>query len=1239
MICSTCGLDNPEERADCAGCGACLTGDGKSSDPGPPTRAGDKTMPIAGQQDAADGAGDRTVGLPDASGGGQDSAGDPSSRERGAPEGTAGWSMPPPSIEAQTLGAGQSTLPTGVVLAGRYEIVTLLGEGGMGAVYRAQDRELERPVALKVIRPELATQPSILQRFKQELILARAVTHSNVVRIFDLGTSDGIKFITMEFVEGRDLKSLILEGRRFSPDEATEIVRQICLALKAAHDAGIVHRDLKPHNIMMDAAGQAKVMDFGVARSMETTGLTQTGQMIGTPDYMSPEQAKGEPADVRSDLFSLGIILYELLVGQVPYQAETPFGALLKRTQEPAVPPAKTQRDVPEYLNDIVVKCLQIDRELRYQSAQEILEDIEARRRPEMPSPLALLRHRLRRVQPVTLALSLALIVVVLATATFLLTGNRPGPAAEEAQAEAVEIEPVSLAILPFRNSTGDPEVAWLQSSLAEMLRSDIGQSARLRTVTSDRVHQILSDLKIDPSANLDPATIRRLADHGNAQLVLSGQYSKIGEQIRIDATLHDLDRQRSAAVKTAAANEAELLTAIGQLAQSVRENMDLSADAIRELEEASFAPSSASIDALRSYNDGLQLQHQGNYVEALDAFEAAVESDSQFALAHAKLAQVFADLGRDGEGQQASRTAMELSEGLPDFERYLIRASHAMVLNDHEQAIAAYERLAERAPADPQIQFNLAGLYEQTGELDQARDRLEKVLRNDPNYVDALYALGRVSIRGGNPQQALEPLNRALSLAVQAGNEDGRGRVLHAVGIAYKRLGRLDEALRNYRDSLEIRRKLDQKSGVAAGLAEVANVQLALGNLDEAHSSLDEALGLRREIGDRAGIGISLLGLGDFHLDLGQYDDALRHYKDALRIHRELGDGRSEALCLNNIGVVYLDRGEFGDALTNLEQALLLREKTSNPYELGETLFNLGETSSALGRYDQALDYYLRALEQMRASQDHIGVAATQHGIGIILGRQGRFRASLESLEDAAAELEQSGDRGYWRAVVSARHGAALGAAGRLDESRAVLDGAAKLAEDLQNRSVLAQIESFRGWNDYYEGRLVQAAARFDAALSHASAADDRRARMMPSLGLARVALAGGRADEAAALLEPLLREANDLGLMYDAAESSVLLAEALLERGDRQGARDRLLAALTDLERSQLRLLLARCRQLLGRIEVADGNPESAARHHAQARRILDEIRDEAGDEDPFRRRDLESMAAELGAAGGDG
>ena len=281
------------------------------------------------------------------------------------------------SAASEARPADASTLlEPGVVLGERYEILKRLGEGGMGAVYKARDRELERLVALKVIRPELAGNPEILRRFKQELILARQVTHKNVIRIFDLGMADGRKFITMDYVEGRDLKSVLVERGKLPPEEAVPIIQQVCRGLEAAHTEGVVHRDLKPQNIMVDAAGRVWVMDFGLARSMETAGITRTGALMGTPDYMSPEQARGEKVDARSDLFSLGIIFYELLTGRLPFQADTLMATLLKRVQEKAIPPAVLNPAIPPHINRVVMKCLEADVSKRYQAIGEILADL-----------------------------------------------------------------------------------------------------------------------------------------------------------------------------------------------------------------------------------------------------------------------------------------------------------------------------------------------------------------------------------------------------------------------------------------------------------------------------------------------------------------------------------------------------------------------------------------------------------------------------------------------------------------------------------------------------------------------------------------------------------------------------------------------------------------------------------------------------------------------------------------------
>src|SRR5437588_3905868 len=264
------------------------------------------------------------------------------------------------------------------VLGQRYEILELLGQGGMGAVYKARDREVDQLVALKVIRPDLASNPAIIERFKQELILARQVTHRNVIRIYDLAEADGVKFITMEFVAGEDLRALAHEKGKLTPQEAVEVMRQVCQALDAAHSVGVIHRDLKPQNIMRDKTGRVLVMDFGLARTLEGSGMTQTGALVGTMEYMSPEQALGKDLDQRSDLFAAGLILYELLTANMPYTADSALASLIKRTQERAAPVSDHDPAIPHTLTSVVGKCLERDAKARYQTANEIIAALES---------------------------------------------------------------------------------------------------------------------------------------------------------------------------------------------------------------------------------------------------------------------------------------------------------------------------------------------------------------------------------------------------------------------------------------------------------------------------------------------------------------------------------------------------------------------------------------------------------------------------------------------------------------------------------------------------------------------------------------------------------------------------------------------------------------------------------------------------------------------------------------------
>ncbi len=265
----------------------------------------------------------------------------------------------------------------GSLFAGRYEVQALIGEGGMGKVYTARDRELDKIIALKTIRSDGGGDPDAVARFKQELLLARKVSHRNVVRIFDLGESEGVKFFTMEFIEGQSLKALIRKRGRVPAAETVGICREVLAALQEAHAQGIIHRDLKPQNIMVDKSGMAHLMDFGIARQVDATGMTATGTTLGTPDYMSPEQVRGEKAGEPSDIFSFGVILYEMLTGDVPYHADSPISKIVMRlTVKPRAPHELTP-DIPKYLEAVVQKCMEVDLALRYKNVAEILADLD----------------------------------------------------------------------------------------------------------------------------------------------------------------------------------------------------------------------------------------------------------------------------------------------------------------------------------------------------------------------------------------------------------------------------------------------------------------------------------------------------------------------------------------------------------------------------------------------------------------------------------------------------------------------------------------------------------------------------------------------------------------------------------------------------------------------------------------------------------------------------------------------
>ena len=689
MPCAQCGTAAAPVDGRCPECGA-AAGQPEATRFGTPVAAGPGTLVAPGAS---------SPGMPTLLGDARDAATIPPSR--------------PTSGAAEQPAAQTNPLQEGQEFGSRYHIIRLLGTGGMGSVYQAWDKELEVAVAIKVIRPEAVADQTaakeIEKRFKRELLLARQVTHRNVVRIHDFGEVDGIKYITMPYVQGSDLASLLAREGRMAVPRALSIARQVASGLVAAHEANVVHRDLKPANIMIDADDHALIMDFGIARSTAgETGFTMTaaGAVIGTLAYMAPEQAKGEVVDQRADVYAFGLILRDMLLGSryggshdgvrgadVPDEglAGADAGARrhhpgAARCARDAVPAAGTGGPLSDQRRP--ARGPRARGRGRARRAGFTAGHRRARR-DQAGAPAGGWSGRSRRPRFCSWWLPPAY------GAWRWYSASRRRPAREGRPGLRCR-----LAVLPFRNASGDPALDSLGTSLSEVLATDLGETAQIRAIPSVRLREVLRDLRIDPNASLSPADLARIADFASAKTILWGQYVKFGEEIRIDATLQDLAQQKTTPLKATAANQAGLLAAVGQLAGSVQQALAAgSSDVLNELKASAWRPSTQSFEALRLYNDGLNLSRDGNHQEAAKRFEAAVAEDANFALAYSALAETYGTLGYDAKAQQQSRRALDLSQSLQPQERYLIAAAHYGITNDNTKAVESYENLLEGVP------------------------------------------------------------------------------------------------------------------------------------------------------------------------------------------------------------------------------------------------------------------------------------------------------------------------------------------------------------------------------------------------------------------------------------------------------------------------------------------------------------------------------------------------------------
>lgn len=679
------------------------------------------------------------------------------------------------------------------MLGGRYEILQTIGEGGMGAVYKAEDRELGRTVALKVIRPELASNPDILQRFKQEILLASKVTDRNIIRIYDLGDAEGVKFITMEFVEGEDLHHLLRGDGKLPPAEAVNIMEQAVSGLRAAHRMGIIHRDLKPGNIMRASDGRVLVMDFGLARSLQGDGMTRTGTMLGTMEYMSPEQAQAKDLDARSDIFTVGLILYELLTGIMPYQAESAIASLLKRTQQRAIPVSDIDKNVPGALSNIVSKCLERDPALRYQSSDDLLADLHAWQGKRGSSKVSvssvgLWMNRIRelswsRIAPV----ALLLVAVVAATAWYF---------SRRQSAPAVAHAPVSVLVADFQNNTSD---TLFDDTLEPMVNVALEGASFINAFSRGNARRLAGKLP-NPTSKLDEKAARLVAVSQGISAIVTGSLSSRGTGYTLSVSAIDAVTGKTlATANVTAANKDDVLLEVPKVAAPIRKALgDTTPESVQlAATQGSFAAS--NLEAVHLYGVAMEQQSAGKMQDALQSFSKAAELDPNFARAYAGMAATSRSLGNAENAQKYIKLALTHVDRMSERERYRIRGLYYLYSGDFAKCIEEYTSLVKLYPADNLGHNNLAGCYNELHNYPKALEELQSALQTTPNSAMYRLNISVLSTYTGDFQTAEQQARTVLqsnpsfeqAYIFLAYAQLGRGQVAEAIQ-SYQAVGKL---------------------------------------------------------------------------------------------------------------------------------------------------------------------------------------------------------------------------------------------------------------------------------------------------------------------------------------------------------------------------------------------------------------------------------------------------------------
>jgi eukaryotic-like serine/threonine-protein kinase len=894
-------------------------------------------------------------------------------------------------------------LAPGDALGGRYEILDTIGEGGMGAVYKAQDRELGRIVALKVIRRELASDPAILQRFKQEILLASKVTDRNIIRIFDLGDADGVKFITMEYVEGEDLRSVLKRDGKLVPAEAVAIMEQVASGLAAAHREGIIHRDLKPANIMRDSQGRVLVMDFGLARSLAGDGMTRSGMMLGTMEYMSPEQAQGRDLDARSDIFTVGLILYELLTGIMPFQAESAIASLLKRTQQRAIPVSDIDKNIPGVLSNIVSKCLEKDPRMRYQSAQGLMSDLRAWQGKGVSSKVSvssagLWMNRVRELSWSRIALMAVLSAVMMAGVAWFFSRK---------QTLVVAHAPVSVLVADFQNNTTD---SLFDDTLEPMFNVALEGASFINAYNRGKARSLAGKLP-NPSQKLDEQTSRLVAVNEGVAAILTGSLSSRGSGYSL--AVKAIDSVTGKTLASAAANAAskdELLLQVPKLVAPIRQALGDTTPESVQLAAAQGTFAATNLEAVHQYSMGMEQQFAGKMEEALKSFSKAAELDPNFARAYAGMAAAAGNLGRLQDAENYAKLAMAHVDRMTERERYRVRGQYYIRTENWQKCVEEYSELLKQYPADNIGQNNLASCYALSLNMPKAMEAAQRGLQLAPKDVMARMNFSLYSCYATDFQSCERGAREVLQL--NPAYEEG------FLVLAYAQLGQnqLPQATETFQ-------KLEKVSDWGASLAASGLGDLALyqGRFREAVQILekDAAADLAAKKPDAAADKFVMLAYAQ--ILRGEKQSALAAAQSALansqspKIRflaarafvefgesakaRKLADSLASAVQAPSQAYAKLVLGESVLKEHNPQQAIQLFTEGKNLMDTWVSHFDLGRAYLEAGAFAEADSEFDRCIKRRgEALELFMDDMPTSSYLPIVYYYQGRVREGLKS-------------------------------------------------------------------------------------------------------------------------------------------------------------------------------------------------------------------------------------------------